>query len=90
MFAFLSNITVEPENNEFLDALNKAKSQIISKGSTGDAVKIAQTALNIKGYNLQADGVFGNLTTHSTWQFQKDNGLRVDGVIGPETWNVLL
>jgi peptidoglycan hydrolase-like protein with peptidoglycan-binding domain len=90
LFAFLSNITAEPENNEFFEAINAAKNQVISKGSTGDAVKIAQIALNLKGYNLQADGIFGNLTTHSTWQFQKDNGLRVDGVIGPETWNVLL
>jgi peptidoglycan hydrolase-like protein with peptidoglycan-binding domain len=90
LFAYLANLTETPQNNEFFEAINEAKKQVISKGSTGDAVKIAQIALNIKGYNLQADGIFGNLTTHSTWQFQKDNGLRVDGVIGPETWNVLL
>lgn len=90
LFAFLSNVTEEPQNNEFFEAINAAKNEIVSKGSTGDAVKIAQLGLKLKGYNLEVDGIFGDLTTHATWQFQKDNGLRVDGVIGPETWNTLL
>lgn len=90
LFAFLANVSETQAANGFFEAINAAKKEVISKGSTGDAVKLAQIALNIKGYNLAADGIFGNLTTHATWQFQKDNGLRVDGIIGPKTWDALL
>jgi peptidoglycan hydrolase-like protein with peptidoglycan-binding domain len=90
LFAFLANVSETQSANGFFEAINAAKKEVISNGSTGDAVKLAQIALNIKGYNLEADGIFGNLTTHATWQFQKDNGLRVDGIIGPKTWEALL
>ena len=51
LFAFLANLPVVKEvnpNNEFLQALANATKQTLRQGSTGDAVKIAQTGLNGK------------------------------------------
>lgn len=61
--------------------------------SKGDYVLILQRALIAKGYDLGrygADGVFGPLTLKRVKEFQKDNGLVVDGIVGPKTWSKLL
>lgn len=64
----------------------------VRKGSKGAAVKELQQLLLKKGYKLPkygADGSFGNETLTAVKQFQKDNGLVVDGIVGPKTWNKL-
>lgn len=62
---------------------------IVQNGSTGEAVKLAQEALNAKGATLTVDGSFGPLTHEAAVEFQQTNGLTVDGVIGPQTWGSL-
>src|SRR5699024_4964341 len=42
-------------------------------------------ALNNNGANLAVDGVFGPLTDSAVKDYQRSNGLLVDGVVGPET-----
>jgi peptidoglycan hydrolase-like protein with peptidoglycan-binding domain len=90
LFVFLANLPAVAPSNPWLEALNKARAQIIRTGSNGDAVKIAQALLNAKGYALTADGIFGPRTDAATRRFQTDNGLSVDGIIGPNTWSVLV
>lgn len=52
----------------------------------GDDVKEAQTLLSEKGYNPGTiDGVFGRKTEFATKNFQTDNNLTVDGIIGKRT-----
>lgn len=61
----------------------------LRKGSKGSYVTLLQTLLLNKGYKLPkygADGDFGNETLEVVKQFQKDNGLTVDGVVGKNTW----
>lgn len=61
----------------------------LRKGSKGSYVTLLQTLLLNKGYKLPkygADGDFGNETLEVVKQFQKDNGLAVDGVVGKNTW----
>lgn len=53
-------------------------------GSRGEDVKTLQEALN-----LIADGIFGDLTEEAVMEFQKSNGLKVDGIVGNETWKRL-
>jgi peptidoglycan hydrolase-like protein with peptidoglycan-binding domain len=58
----------------------------VSQGSSGDAVRAAQTLLP---GGLTVDGDFGPLTDAATRQFQQMFGPPVDGIVGPETWHVL-
>ena len=52
----------------------------------GDDIKDAQTLLNEKGYNCgTVDGIFGKKCHIATKNFQNDNGLKVDGIIGENT-----
>lgn len=54
-------------------------------GSSGDDVRVLQTKLNLQGANLLVDGAFGPLTQQAVIDFQKDNGLVPDGIVGPIT-----
>lgn len=53
-------------------------------------VKDIQTALKNAGYYTgNIDGKIGPKTDSAIKTFQKDNGLKVDGVVGQKTWNLL-
>jgi len=58
----------------------------IRQGDKGDAVRELQSLLD----GLDADGVFGAKTAAAVRAFQKANKLKVDGVVGPASWSVLL
>jgi hypothetical protein len=61
----------------------------IKMGSRGPDVKKAQQLLNQKGYSLVTDGDFGPSTQAAVKNFQRVSGLTDDGIIGPNTWEVL-
>ena len=61
----------------------------LSYGSSGDEVKKLQRTLNSKGYSLTVDGVFGKNTQSAVKDYQKKNGLSVDGIVGTRTWTSL-
>jgi peptidoglycan hydrolase-like protein with peptidoglycan-binding domain len=68
------------------------KKPTLRRGSSGEYVLLAQTELLNKGYSLGSagvDGKFGSATEKAVKEFQKDNGLTVDGIIGPMTWDAL-
>ncbi|QXM06782.1 spore cortex-lytic enzyme [Crassaminicella indica] len=55
-------------------------------GSSGPEVKTLQTKLKNWGYyDGPIDGVFGGGTFTAVKEFQRKNGLTVDGVVGPRT-----
>jgi len=55
-------------------------------GSTGQEVKNIQYKLSIwKYYKGKIDGVYGYKTYTAVRQFQAKNGLKVDGIAGPQT-----
>jgi 3D (Asp-Asp-Asp) domain-containing protein len=62
----------------------------LSIGSRGNAVVEVQQALNAKGYWCgNADGIFGSKTHSAVITFQRDAGLGVDGIVGPQTQKAL-
>lgn len=62
----------------------------LRRGSRGLAVRKLQEQLTLRGHHTAADGVFGRLTDRSVRQLQAASGVRVDGVVGDRTWDVLL
>jgi hypothetical protein len=64
----------------------------LKTGSSGSDVKKLQNALVAAGYDVGktgADGVYGKNTAAAVKKYQKDNGLSVDGIAGPNTMGAL-
>lgn len=59
--------------------------------NTNGYVTYLQQMLQHHGYyqDGQVDGIFGPITDGAVRQYQQDNGLTVDGWVGPITWGVL-
>ena len=55
------------------------------RGSQGDDVRMLQRLLRDLGYNAAVDGYFGTQTRNAVIQFQKNNGLKADGIAGART-----
>jgi len=63
--------------------------ETLTLGSRGPNVKLVQSLLARIGYNPGAiDGIFGPQTRAAVIQFQRDNGLVPDGIVGPATWRL--
>lgn len=64
----------------------------LKRGSKGEYVSLLQTKLVNKGYSVGSygiDGDFGSATLKAVQQFQRDNGLDPDGIVGKKTWAAL-
>ena len=62
--------------------------ETLKLGSRGPNVKLIQSLLARIGYSPGAvDGVFGPQTREAVREFQLDNGLEPDGIVGPLTWS---
>jgi len=63
---------------------------ILKWGSRGSEVTKLQNALKAKGYfHANVTGYYGGITTEAVKKFQRDHGLKVDGIAGPQTKNAL-
>jgi peptidoglycan hydrolase-like protein with peptidoglycan-binding domain len=63
----------------------------VAQGKTGPEVRAVQRLLKIKfGYAINIDGIFGADTKTAVKDFQSDNGLVADGIVGPLTWKKLI
>lgn len=101
---FIYNPAVSDEENETLaQSANQSEEECkvnlkyLKKGDKGDAVKALQTLLSGYGYKMTSgtktygvDGSFGTATYNAVRNYQKANGLTVDGKVGPATWSKLL
>ena len=64
----------------------------LKRGMKGEYVSLLQTKLVNKGYSVGSygiDGDFGSATQRAVQQFQRDNGLDPDGIVGAMTWAML-
>jgi peptidoglycan L-alanyl-D-glutamate endopeptidase CwlK len=67
---------------------NKPSSNVLKLGDKGSAVKALQEKLLKAGEKLPrygADGDFGDETLYAVKAFQARHGLKVDGLVGPQT-----
>lgn len=58
----------------------------LAPGAQGNAVECLQLRLKNLGYRLLVDGIFGNHTRTAVELYQKQVGLKVDGIVGRLTW----
>jgi len=66
--------------------LNQSIATLSGYGSTGDEVVKIQSRLSAWGYYKGSiDGQYGYLTYSAVKEFQRKNGLTIDGIAGPET-----
>lgn len=62
----------------------------VKNGSKGEEVKLLQTKLNTLGFDCgKVDGLFGKNTLAGVKEFQCAVGLKVDGIVGRDTWAAL-
>lgn len=59
-------------------------------GSRGSSVSVLQRKLTDWGYyDGRVDGVYGSATYRAVIEFQRKNRLKVDGIVGRQTWGAL-
>ena len=63
--------------------------KIIKNGSRGDEVKALQEKMIRLGYDLKADGIFGDGTEKVVRNLQSLFGYTVDGIIGDGTMGLI-
>ncbi len=74
----------------FAAMLSQNADALLKYGSRGDEVKAVQAKLNELGYDPGGvDGIFGEGTRTAVKNFQADNQLANDGIVGPATLNAL-
>jgi len=61
-----------------------------ANGRIGPLANTVQYLLNARGYHITVDGQIGPETTGAITAFQTDNGLTPDGVVGNQTWPLLV
>jgi Animal haem peroxidase/Putative peptidoglycan binding domain len=61
----------------------------LNRGDESPFVKILQHLLRARGFDLQVDGDFGSVTQDAVRRFQGNQGIDVDGIVGPVTWSRL-
>lgn len=65
----------------------------VKKGSRNEETKTIQQIMLDEGYDLSpygADGIYGKVTEAAIRKWQTDNNLKVDGIVGKETWQWII
>lgn len=76
--------------NTWRTLLNLPTYPLLKRGYSGSYVKFLQQLL--ESYLIPVgtiDGIFGSRTENAVKQFQQENNLSVDGIVGKNTWNAL-
>ncbi|NRA62950.1 MAG: peptidoglycan-binding protein [Pseudobacteriovorax sp.] len=74
----IENVTIKPQFS------------VIRKGDVGRLVSVLQYNLNLLAdFSLSIDGVFGPITEGAVIQFQRNQNLIVDGIVGRQVWGRL-
>ena len=67
--------------------------ELVKYGSRNEETRAVQQIMMDEGYDLSPyndDGIYGKITKQAIEKWQTDNSLKVDGIVGPQTWQWLL
>lgn len=71
-------------------AVKRAKTMVFRLGNKDEHIKLLQTGINnLSKRGLVVDGHYGPATQQAVLDLQRWFGLKVDGVAGPQVWNLL-
>ena len=63
----------------------------LSLSDRGSQVRRVQVLLNGTGmFSVRSDGIYGPKTEQAVEEYQQQHRLKIDGVVGPKTWEHLL
>jgi len=86
----VGQVKPEPESNTEEPKLEKWFPRTIDEHCTGwPEVWLLQSLLKCRGYNVLVDGIFGDALANKVEQFQRENSLYADGVVGKNTYTKL-
>ena len=83
-----SNETVSQTQD--VESPSPASLPVLRFGHKGEEVKRVQSLLKAKGYQVSVDSIFGNETLKALQKFQRDHGLKDDGICSSRCWAELL
>lgn len=63
---------------------------VLRRGDHLQAVALVQSLLSDRGFRVVADARFGPQTEDAVRRFQSSSKLRVDGIVGNQTWSHLI
>lgn len=87
LFAFEGNAALLNPLGD--DLVQQTEIVEVRDGAEGPFVTILQHLLRARGFGLKVDGIFGEVTDQAVRRFQGNQGIVVDGVVGPITWSRL-
>lgn len=68
------------------DAYPPWPGRYLKRGMSGSDVRQWQTQMRSRGWTITADGAYGPKSEQVCVAFQKEKHIKVDGIVGPDTW----
>ena len=63
---------------------------MLKRGGQGHPVPALQYLLRDRGHHVTVDGIFRPKTVAAVEGYQSADQIRVDGIVGPQTWGALI
>ena len=84
--------TEQSSNVDKIEINHKLNLRTVDKNCYNFTMEIylIQTLLALRNYGVIIDGIWGESSNSAILEFQKDNNLVADGIVGPKTWAKLL